>query len=209
MIAVVGTGPMGTALAEALNRTGPAVLHCGVRETARWNAVAEAGVVMLALPFGVAFDLMTTELLGSGGGRVLVDVTNPAFDADPFPVPVGRSGGEVLADSLTGWRVVKAFNTVPAALMATPTLDRTPVTVPVAGDDLSAKQQVCQIALRLGFDSVDAGDIAGSRELESLACLLMRISKAHGYRSQVGFRLERLSRRHPAAPAAEELTPRH
>jgi predicted dinucleotide-binding enzyme len=143
---------------------------------------------VLAVPFPAALALVRGRLAGLGGGRVLVDVTNPGMGPGALAVPP-CSAGEVLAAAATGWRVVKAFNTVPAALLPHHEMHGHPVSVPVAGDDPDAKALVSDLVRLLGFAAVDAGGITASRELEALAVLLRRISGHNGLRGRVGIHI--------------------
>jgi predicted dinucleotide-binding enzyme len=68
-------------------------------------------------------------------------------------------------------RVVKAFNTTGYENMLDPRYGGEPTLMPYAGDDAAAKQVVHELATGLGFDAVDAGALARSRELEHVAVL--------------------------------------
>jgi 8-hydroxy-5-deazaflavin:NADPH oxidoreductase len=186
-VAILGGGAMGLALCHAFGLAGEPVRLVAARtpEPLGW-----APLVVLAVPFPAALRLVRGRLAGLGGGRVLVDVTNPGMGTHPIG-PGRHSGGEALARAAPGWRVVKAFNTVPATLLHSPELHGQPVTVPVAGDDPDAKEQVSGLVRRLGFAPVDAGGIAASRELEALAVLLRRISGHNGLHGQIGIHIGR------------------
>ena len=73
---------------------------------------------------------------------------------------------------------------VPADLLDASQLDGQSMSLPVAGAP-SAKAQVFVLARRLGFEPLDAGGISTSRELESLAVLLIRINDAHGLHGRI------------------------
>ena len=64
--------------------------------------------------------------------------------------------------------------------------------MPVAGDDPDAKAVVVDLADQLGFDPVDAGTLAGARELEHLALLWIRL--AHQLGNGPGFAFSVLRR---------------
>jgi predicted dinucleotide-binding enzyme len=73
----------------------------------------------------------------------------------------------VVADQLTGARVVKAFNTLPAAVLAKdPHSDGGKRMLFISGDDARAKQEVAQLIDRLGFVPVDLGDFEVGRRLQ-------------------------------------------
>jgi 8-hydroxy-5-deazaflavin:NADPH oxidoreductase len=174
-VGIIGRGRMGLALTGALVAAGYDVLLAAGRPDApadcpRWTIAplelwSSAEIVVPAVPASAVLGLDPVH----GGGRILVDLTNPGFDVRPLPPDAGASAGETLARRLTGWRVVKAFNTIPAALLCGPLAGRRAVRVPVAGDDAGAKVTVGRLVSRLGFRPVDAGGIVSSRYLERLA----------------------------------------
>ena len=110
---------------------------------------------------------------GSLAGKVVVDVTNP-LTADYMGLTIGHatSAAEEIAKAVPGARIVKAFNTVFASVLAEgPNLDGTKVPVFVAGDDAAARDAVAQLAKSAGFDVIDAGPLKNARYLEPLAGL--------------------------------------
>ena len=183
-IAVIGTGTVGSALARGFSRAGHDVILGSRRpEDDEVRALAEetgaaaavrpaeaagrAEVVVLAVPWAAA--RAAVEGLGDLGGKILVDATNPlgpglALVAEP-------SGGELVARWARGARVVKAFNTIGAEVMATADRFDPPPVLFLAGDDGDAKETVALLAAELGFDPVDAGALQRSRHLEHLAVL--------------------------------------
>ena len=79
----------------------------------------------------------------------------------------GRPSSQVVADRLTGARVVKAFNTLPAAVLASdPLTNGGRRMLFVSGDDAPAKQEVAQLIDRLGFVAIDLGDFEMGRRLQ-------------------------------------------
>jgi len=217
-VGVLGYGRMGAAFAGALDAVSCPVLIAGAcqgsaaRVASRLrhacatdvpHLIRTASLLVLALPFAAALELMSGPPARAGAGRTLVDPTNPVLGPGPRPEAiVGRSGGEVLAASLTSWHVVKAFNSVPAAMMGTPSVPGGAVTLPIASDHEPAKTEVGMLARRLGFEPVDAGGIGRSRELEALAVLLNAINHHHGLAGRVGFHLARACPE-PAQPRME------
>jgi predicted dinucleotide-binding enzyme len=198
-VGIVGAGRMGLSLARAVAATGeevllssgrwdgpvpPAVSRCrSVPLAALWR---QSGTVLLALPFAAAFELMRGTAARLGEGRVLIDVTNPRLSAGVPPTP--RSGGELIAEAAPTWRVAKAFNTIPAAVLDASRIHHCPVSLPVAGAPV-ARSVASALARRLGFDPLDAGGIAASRELESLAVLLVRLSDAHQLHGRIAIHI--------------------
>jgi hypothetical protein len=66
--------------------------------------------------------------------------------------------------------------------------------MPVAADDAVAKERVLRLARDLGFDAVDAGELAVARLLEPLAMLWIRLVTGQGLGRGCAFRLMRRCR---------------
>ncbi|MFI7445604.1 NADPH-dependent F420 reductase [Nonomuraea indica] len=199
-IGIIGCGRMGTALARLVDRHGMPLLLAN-RTPARAAALAadlsraraapparvaaEADLTILATPIdATCHDLAP---LIRHARPVVVDVSNPCFDAPP--APGHRSAAQRIAAALPGCAVVKAFNCLSARWIAAHTRSPALVTVPIAGDDPDAKLLVSTFCKTLGFDTADAGPLANSRCVESLTELLLCIGA-----DTVGVRLV------PAAP---------
>jgi predicted dinucleotide-binding enzyme len=105
---------------------------------------------------------------------ILIDISNP-LKSDYSGLVVGHttSAAEEIAKALPRTRVVKAFNTIFAQVLA----DRTHaagghrVQVLYAGDDPKAKEAVRTLIDTLGFEPVDAGPLQNARYLEPLGML--------------------------------------
>jgi len=179
-IGIIGSGAIGAAIARILARANiPAVIansrgpqslkaltdELGPAITAVTPAeAAKADVVFVA----VNWSKLPAALggLGPWDGRIVVDANN-AVELPLFkPAELGgRASTQVFADLVPGARVVKAFNTLLAAVLAAdPTSDGGRRVLFYAGDDASAKAEVAQLIDRLGFAGIDLGGLeAGSR----------------------------------------------
>src|SRR6202008_507795 len=105
----------------------------------------------LALPFTAVVDALTFQTEWSS--RIVVDATNaidfPAFTPKNLG---GRPSTEVVAEALKGARVVKAFNTLPAAVLASdPASEGGRRVVFLSGNDAGARSEVATLIERLGF----------------------------------------------------------
>jgi 8-hydroxy-5-deazaflavin:NADPH oxidoreductase len=115
-------------------------------------------------------------------GKVLVDVANPldfSKGMPPFLDP-GLSGatslGEEIQAAFPAARVVKAFNTIAAAVMVTPGLIPGAHDLFLSGNDAGAKDLVKGIARGFGWSSfADLGDIVGARAQEAVLPVWVRL----------------------------------
>ena len=183
MIAIIGTGNVGGALARGLSRVGHRVV-LGVRNAAdpkvaalaretnaemktQAEAVAAADVVVLALPWGAAEGAV--KALGSLKGKIVIDCMNPlAMQNGKLELDRGfyTSGAEALASWIPDAGIVKTLNQVGAEMMAdNGDLPCRPVMF-MAGDDSAAKTTVSALLADLGFEALDAGDLTKARLLE-------------------------------------------
>lgn len=126
--------------------------------------------------------LKALRMAGNLAGKVLIDVSNPldfSHGMPPFLMP-DYSGptslGEQIQEAFPEARVVKAFNTVTAAVMTNPRLVPGEHDLFLSGNDEDAKEAVREIARSFGWQSfVDLGDIKGARAQELFVVIWVRI----------------------------------
>lgn len=184
-VSVIGSGNMGSAFVKQLTAAGHSVAVTGRDNVAaeklakQYGATAissdkaaEADIIILATGSGDAVPALKS--VGDLKGKVVVDITNP-LTADYMGLTVGHStsGAEEIAKALPGVKLVKAFNTVFAQLLAAGADlgEHGKVTVFVAADDAEAKDKVTALAESMGFQVTDAGPLKNARYLEPLAGL--------------------------------------
>ena len=186
-VTIIGTGAMGTAIAEVLRRGGATVELFG-REQA--DATPSGDVVVLAVPYPAL-----PEVLRAHGahlaGKVVVDITNPLdFETfDGLTVAADSSAAAELAAQLPTSRVVKAFNTTFAGTLSAGTVGPVTTTVLVAGDDADAKAQVAALVQAGGLRSTDAGSLRRAREMEAIGFLQITLAAAEKVSWTGGFGL--------------------
>ncbi len=157
------------------------------------NAVAAADIVLLAVPYGAAKDVLTdiNDLLK---GKVLIDASN-ALTADYSGLTLGftTSAAEEIAKIVPEAHVVKAFNTVFAQVYASqnPKVNGNTIAVFYAGDDKESKAKVAELIAKMGFDAVDAGALASARTLEPMALLNIALGYGLGHGTSIGFSFNR------------------
>jgi len=175
-IGIIGSGNIGGTLAErwangghdvALsNSRGPETLAdfaARIGPRARATTIEEAAafgdIVLAAIPYGK----YETLPAGALGGKIVIDAMNyyPQRDGE---IDFGDfASSELVARHLTGSRVVKAFNTLPAQRLATGGDTAAPLderlVVWMAGDDAEAKAVVGRLIEEFGFAPLDAGSL--------------------------------------------------
>jgi predicted dinucleotide-binding enzyme len=107
-------------------------------------------------------------------GKILVDISNPVNETyDGLITPLGSSAAEELAKIARGARVVKAFNTTFAGLLAQGNVGGDQLDVFIAGDDEQAKAAVAGLIEGGGQRVFDVGPLRRARQLEGLGLLLV------------------------------------
>ena len=204
LITVLGTGPVGRAVAGRLDELGHDVTmatrdpvatasrddhaawasaHPGVRLVAFAEA-AGAEVVVNALGGDVAVGVLGE--VGAGlDGTVLVDISNPLDHGAGFPPRLFVQGDDSLAERIQRAhpraRVVKTLNTMNNAVMVDPRRLGEETTVFVSGDDVEAKAVAVGLLRELGHtDVIDLGDLETARGAEMFLPLWIRTAVALG-----------------------------
>lgn len=175
-IGIIGAGNIGLAVARTLARAGIGAtiansrgpeslkesvaalgptIKAGTREQAASADMVVIAVNWSKLPAAVAG-------LPAWGGRIVIDANNP-IEAPLFkPVDLnGLVSSQVVADLVPGARLVKAFNHLRAAILASdPAADGGRRVLFYSGDDSTAKAEVGALIDRLGFAGIDLGPLA-------------------------------------------------
>ncbi len=119
-------------------------------------------------------------------GRTVIDTSNPLDFSRGFPPSLFVGNTDSLAEQIQrafpSVHVVKAWNTVTAALMTKPTLvadgDHT---IPICGNDDAAKGAVTALLEGFGWrDVLDLGDLSNARAMEAYLHLWIGLLTALG-----------------------------
>jgi hypothetical protein len=124
--------------------------------------------------------------------KIVLDTTNPLLFA-PNALPslaYGQtdSAGERVQRLLPDAHVVKVFNTVGSAYMFRPKFTGGPPDMFLCGNDPGSKKKVSEWVRAFEWNPVDIGGIEGSRLLEPMCVLWVRIGSAGG-RWDIAFKL--------------------
>jgi 8-hydroxy-5-deazaflavin:NADPH oxidoreductase len=190
----MGSDPVARALGRSWTQAGHEVLFSFGFDGIDWDALAAetggrpataaegatAEVMLVATPWAAVGKVLRTA--GSLAGKVVLDATNPH---EPM---VGASGAEEVAVRAPGARVVKAFNTVAAPLVAQAAAAPGRLSLLYCGDHAAAKQVAAGLIADAGFVPVDVGRLAAAREVEALGRLLVDLACGRGP-GPVGYQL--------------------
>jgi predicted dinucleotide-binding enzyme len=181
-IAVLGFGNVGSQMVKLWMKAGHDVV-IGLRDMSKDAATAQqtatvrrpadattnADIIALALPWrsieGVLADC------GDLAGKIILDASNPLDESLNVLVPSAGSAAEQIALWAPGAKVVKAFNTVGAALYGEGSFDSF-----FCGDDPGAKETVRSLIADTSAKPVDVGGLANARYLEQLAGLWIALA---------------------------------
>ena len=130
-----------------------------IRAGARDEAAAQA-IVLVAVNWSKLPDALAG--LPDFGGRIVIDANNALVGPSFQPADLhGRLSTEVFAGLAPGARVVKAFNHLPAALLAEdPRAAGGRRVLFLAGSDAGANAEVGRLIEKLGFHGIDLGPAA-------------------------------------------------
>lgn len=198
-IAFIGSGNVGTPLADHLQRSGHDIVlarssegsgsvaralarNPQLRALAPRDAVSTAEVVFLATPFQAieaALETVATEL----AGKILVDCTNPVGPGLTHGLKNEMSGSERVQALVPEARVVKAFSIYGFENFENssyPAYNVKPAML-FCGNDAAAKKTVAELIAQLGWEPLDVGGLEQALHLEHMTLLWVRMVRAKGF----------------------------
>ena len=179
---IIGSGNIGSAVARQFARNGITVAIANLRGPDSLQllkkqlgehivpqtieAALTASTVILAVPFTAV-----SAIAGNSRdwkGKIVIDATNAIDFPSYSPTDLGgRLSSELVTDQLRGARVVKAFNTLPAAILAAdPAEGHGRRVIFVSGNDVDANAEVAALVGKLGFAPIILGKLAEGGRLQ-------------------------------------------
>jgi 8-hydroxy-5-deazaflavin:NADPH oxidoreductase len=178
VVGIIGAGSLGQAMARTALRSGRAVLLANSRGPETLKRViatldgkvcaalpkdaAHASIVVLAVPWDAILDAVSGL---EWRGQVVIDATN---DFDPAGLE-GITSSEVVAELTPGARVVKAANTLAAAVLGEdPRQPQGQRIMFISGDEPDAKETASAMFRDAGFFVIDLGGLAEGGRLQQI-----------------------------------------
>ncbi len=150
-------------------------------------AAAEAGIVVLAVPWGQQSDALAA-IPDALDGKILIDTTVPLVPPKVGTVQLPPAGASALTvQSIVGQRVrvVSAFQNVSAQKLRS--LKELDCDVLVSGDDVQARTDVIALAEAAGLRGFHAGPLANAVAAEALTSVLITINRQ--FKCHAGIRI--------------------
>lgn len=148
------------------------------------DAAAGAQVLVNASSGDASLDVLRLAGAANLADKVLIDIANPLDFSAGFPPSLSVANTDSLAERIQREfpraRVVKALNTVTAALMVDPgAVGGGDHSAFVSGDDPAARATVVALLTELGWrDIIELGDLSTARGTEMLLPLWLRLMGA-------------------------------
>jgi predicted dinucleotide-binding enzyme len=204
-IGIIGAGKIGSTLAHLFtdaghdvaiaNSRGPDTLRDLEKELGEHGhavTISEAArygdVVVVTIPLGRYRDLPADDL----AGKILIDTCNYYPDRDGHIAALDEdstTSSERIQQHLSGAHVIKAFNAMRFDHLREYGREGGAgrrYGIPVAGDDPAAKKQVFDLIEQIGYESVDAGGLADSRNLQPGTDVYTADLPAEDLRTRIG-----------------------
>jgi 8-hydroxy-5-deazaflavin:NADPH oxidoreductase len=181
-VGIIGAGRIGQAMAQTALRAGRQVVIANSRGPESLTAVVEAlgdGASAGTAKDAAAADIVVVGVLWrqvpqaveglDWEGRIVIDPTN---DFDPSDLD-GRTSSEVVADLVAPARVVKAANTLVAAILGSdPHQAGGQRVMFLSGDDAEAKSEVVALFEDAGYFAVDLGGLREGGKMQQVGAPL-------------------------------------
>lgn len=189
---VLGTRDAAATLARSEpDRMGNPPVSAWLASNSRVRLVAFADTGSADLFVNATSGVVSLDVLSLVGaenltGKVVMDIANPLDFSRGMPptltIKDTDSLGELLQRSFPQAYIVKALNTLNAALMVNPQLVGAGATsVFICGNEQAAKQVVVDLLTSFGWqDIIDLGDITAARGTEMLLPLWLRLMMTFG-----------------------------
>ena len=192
-IGIIGSGSVGIALANGLQRHGWQVMigtndpskHQEITEKTKGNVsigsfeqtAMYSDMLILAVKGTAAESALQKAGIPNLSGKTILDATNPIAEVPPtngvlsFFTSLDESLMERLQRIAPEAHFVKCFSCVGNALMVDPDFGGIKPSMFICGNDDSAKQRTSELLAEIGWETEDMGKVEAARAIEPL-CIL-------------------------------------
>ena len=191
VLGIIGAGRLGQAMARTALRAGRRVVIANSRgpeslapvlsalgdgvSAGTVEQAAAAPTVVLAVPW----ERVPGALRGlKWNGRIVIDATNDFAATDFEGSDLGaRTSSELVAELVSGARVVKGANTLVAAVLGSDPHEAAGRRVIfLSGDDVDAKSEVRRLFEDAGFSVIDLGDLVSGGRMQQVRAPLAGVN---------------------------------
>jgi predicted dinucleotide-binding enzyme len=203
-IGIIGSGHIGGTLGLLWAKAGHEVLFSSRHPDELSDLVKRAGsraragmpreaaafgeVVLISVPYG-AVPQVGRDFAAELAGKVVLETGNPypSRDGEMAEPALAKGTGLASAEFLPGVRLVRAFNSVPAASLANDA-NRTGerVGVPLASDDRGALEVAARLVRDAGFEPVIVGPLTTAKKFDRGSPVYGQALTARELRSRLG-----------------------
>lgn len=192
-IGIIGSGNMGGALAKLwsdkshsilITSTSPEQTQAVAKSIGKnvvtgstADAVSYGDVVVFAFPYE-----SLNDVIGKGGSfknKIIIDLINPLTpDVKGLLIGFTTSAGEEIEKLIPDAKVVKAFNTISAAVIKSGNIKFNGIASDVyfCGNDENSKLIVKKLIQDIGFEAVDSGPLTNARYLEPISEFIIQLA---------------------------------
>jgi predicted dinucleotide-binding enzyme len=183
-IGIIGTGRIGGALARHWVAAGHDVFMSSRHPEELADLAAELGpraqagmpreaaafgdVILVSVPYA-AMPQIGQDFAAELAGKIVLDTSNPSArrDGEMAGPALAKGSGLASAEFLGDVRLVRAFNCIPAAAVASEgNRQPTRIAIPLAGDDAEALAMAQRLVDDAGFDNVIIGNLDSARHFD-------------------------------------------
>lgn len=192
-VGIIGSGPVGQALAKGFKAEGHNVM-LGTRDVSKPDVVkfhnetkiatgsfedtAKHGeIIVLATKGTVAEEAIKLAGIENLKNKIVIDTTNPIADAPPtnavlhYFTTLEKSLMEQLQQLVPDAKFVKSFSVVGNPFMYKPKFPGGTPTMFICGNDAAARKTVTDILVSFGWEVEDMGQAEAARAIEPIAIL--------------------------------------
>lgn len=179
-IGIIGTGAIGSTIAEKLSKAGHQIKVNNTQEMSELQKTAtklgasgvtisevveNVDVIIFSIPYSAYFELPKNLLINVPKDVIIVDTSNYYPFRDGEMKELKEKPESILVSEQLGKPIIKAFNNLLAFTLKNKGKsenDQDRIAMAISGNNKDDKNIISGLINQIGFDSVDAGDLSES-----------------------------------------------